>query len=78
VSSEDAGAHDTNGSDRPDASLACDELAVLVQRLRQLLESQAGGKAAFLSTADQVFTEFAETLDRAWTNIEGIAGELNN
>jgi hypothetical protein len=43
-----------------------------------LLESQADSKAAFLSLAEEVFLEFAGTLDRGWTTIERIAGGLSN
>jgi hypothetical protein len=52
-------------------------LAVLVHRLRELIcNSQAHTKMAFLSSADDVFSDLLETVDRGWTTIEQIAGEL--
>jgi hypothetical protein len=57
-----------------DGYFVCDELAVLVHRLRELIcHSQAHTKFAFLSSADDVFCELLETIDRGWTTIEEIA-----
>jgi hypothetical protein len=60
-----------------DGYFVCDEVAVLVHRLRELIcNSQAHTKMAFLSSADDIFSDLLETVDRGWTIIEQIAGEL--
>jgi hypothetical protein len=62
---------------RMDAYFICDELAVLVHRLRELIgDSQAHSKMAFLSSADDVSSDLLETVENAWTTMEQIAGEL--
>lgn len=62
---------------RMDGYFVCDELAVLIHRLRELIcHSQAHNKLAFLSSADDVFSELLETIERGWTTIEQIADGL--
>jgi hypothetical protein len=62
---------------RMDGYFVCDELAVLTHRLRELIcHSQSHSKLAFLSSADDVFSDLLETVDRGWTTIEEIAAGL--
>lgn len=68
---EDPSAH------RMDGYFVCDELAVLVHRMRELIcHSQAHTDFAFLFSADDIFCELLETVERAWTTIEEIARGL--
>jgi hypothetical protein len=60
-----------------DGYFMCDELAVLVHRLRELIcHSQAHTRIAFLSSADDILSELLETIEREWTTIEEIARGL--
>lgn len=50
---------------RMDGYFICDEMAVLVHRLRELIgHSAAHTKIAFLSSADDVLCELLETVNR--------------
>jgi hypothetical protein len=62
---------------RMDGYFVCDELAVLVHRLRELIcHSQKHATPVFLSSADDIYCDFLETMERGWTTIEDIAEGL--
>lgn len=59
---------------RMDGYFVCDELAVLVHRLRELIfHSQAHCSPVFLSSADDIYRDFLETMERGWDTITIIA-----
>jgi hypothetical protein len=63
---------------RMDGYFVCDELAVLIHRLRELIsDSQTHNRMVFLTCADDIFSDLLETVDRGWTTIEEIAGGLD-
>ena len=48
---------------RMDGYFVCDELAVLVHRLRELIcHSQTHSKPVFFSSADDIYCDFLETM----------------
>ena len=56
---------------RLDAYFVCDEFAVVVHRLRELISnSRSHTKFAFLSSADDIFNDVLESAERAWENME--------
>ncbi len=60
-----------------DGYFVCDELAVLTHRLRELIGSSPEHTAhAFMCSANDIFADLVETLDRAWTIIEQIGDGL--
>jgi hypothetical protein len=60
-----------------DGYFICDELAVLIHRLRELIcRSDSHTRIAFLCSADDIFCDLLKTLDRGWTTIEGVAQAL--
>ncbi len=62
---------------RMDGYVVCDELAVLTHRLRELIgSSQEQAAQAFMCSANDIFADLVETLDRAWTIIEQIGDGL--
>ena len=62
---------------RLDAYFWCDEMAVVVHRLRELIgSSQEHSRYAFMSSANDIFADLVETLDRGWTMIEEIGEGL--
>jgi hypothetical protein len=62
---------------RMDGEFICDEMAIHIHGLRELIcHSQVHTKMAFLSSADDVFCDLLETIERGWTAIEEIARGL--
>jgi hypothetical protein len=54
-----------NYLNRLDGYFVCDELAVLVHRLRELIcHSRTHSSAAFLSSADDIYCDLLETIER--------------
>jgi hypothetical protein len=61
---------------RMDGYFICDEFAVIMHRPRELIgSSQEHSKIAFMRSANDLFCDLVETLDRGWTMIEEI-GEV--
>ena len=74
VSEDDASMLEDRFQRKMDGYFMCDELAILVHRLRELIcHSQAHTRIAFLSSADDILSELLETIERGWTTIEEIA-----
>jgi hypothetical protein len=62
---------------RLDGEFLCDGLALIVQRLRELIhDSQSHSRVVFLSSADDIICDLLETVDGGWPAIEEIAGDL--
>jgi hypothetical protein len=62
---------------RLEADLMCDELTATVHRLRELIrDSRSHSAVAFLSYADDIISDLLEVVDRGWTTIEEVAGDL--
>ncbi len=62
---------------RLDAYFWCDDMAVVVHRLRELIgNSQEHTKQAFMWSANDLFADLVETLDHGWTMIEEIGEGL--
>lgn len=62
---------------RLEAHFLCDDLAMIVHRLRELIsDSESHSRIVFLSSADDVICDLLETVDRGWTAIEEIAEDL--
>ena len=62
---------------RLEAEFLCDELAVIVNRLRELVrDSQRHRRTVFLSLTDDVICDLLESVDRGWPSIEEVAGDL--
>lgn len=78
MSSENPTPPRDNYLQRMDGYLVCDELAVLIHRLRELIcHSRSHTRFAFLTSADDIFSELLETMERTWTTIEEIADGLD-
>jgi hypothetical protein len=62
---------------RLDAYFVCDEFAVLVHRLRELIcHSRQHSSAAFLLSADDIYSDLVETMERSWETLTTIAEAL--
>jgi hypothetical protein len=62
---------------RLDGEFLCDGLALIVQRLRELIhDSPSHSQMVFLSSADDIICDLLEAVDGGWPAIEEIAGDL--
>ena len=62
---------------RMDAHFICDEFAVIVHRLRELIgDSQEHSAYAFMSSADDIYCDLVEVMERGWTTLEAIGEGL--
>jgi hypothetical protein len=60
-----------------DGYFACDEIIVIVHRLRELIgESQEHSRMAFMYSANDIFSDLVESVDQAWTSVEQIGQGL--
>jgi len=77
MSSQNPTMPEDNYLNRMDGYFVCDDLAVLVHRLRELIcHSQAHSRAAFLSSAADIYCDFLETMERGWDKVTNIAEGL--
>jgi hypothetical protein len=57
-----------------DGYFICDEMAVIVHRLRELIgDSQEHTAYAFMSSANDIYCDLVEVMERGWTTLEAIA-----
>jgi hypothetical protein len=77
VSSQNPKTPEDNYLNRLDGYFVCDEFGVLVHQLRELIcHSRQHSTAAFLSSADDIYSDLVEAMEGSWETLRTIAEAL--